>query len=129
MEPFYEQPNKPPYKPTGRFAIVSMILGICSLALLCTVFLPIILGGLGLIFAILSKRRGQKMESAAMTGTVTSSIGLGLSLIFCIISFVSALYMMQPQNRDMLNQMYEKTLGITYDEYIEQIYGEEWMNP
>ena len=69
------------------------------------------------------------MESAAMTGTVTSSIGLGLSLIFCIISFVSALYMMQPQNRDMLNQMYEETLGITYDEYIEQIYGEEWMNP
>ena len=127
MEPFYEQPYQSPYKPTGKFAMVSMILGICSLALLCTVFFPIILGGLGLIFAILSKRRGRKMESAAMTGVITSSIGLGLSLIFCVISVISAVHMLKPENRDMLNQMYEDTLGMTYDEYIEGLYGEDML--
>lgn len=125
MEPFYEQPYQQTYKPTGKFAIVSMILGICSLALLCTVFCPIILGGLGIIFAVLSKRRGQKMENAAMTGVITSSIGLGLSLLFCVISVVSAVHMLKPENRNMLNQMYEETLGITYDEYIEELYGED----
>lgn len=125
MEPFYEQPYQQTYKPTGKFAIVSMILGICSLVLLCTVFCPIILGGLGIIFAVLSKRRGQKMENAAMTGVITSSIGLGLSLLFCVISVVSAVHMMKPENRNMLNQMYEETLGMTYDEYIEELYGED----
>ncbi len=127
MEPFYEQPYQQTYKPTGKFAIVSMILGICSLALLCTVFCPIILGGLGIIFAVLSKRRGQKMENAAMTGVITSSIGLGLSLIFCVVSVVSAVHMMKPENRNMLNQMYEDTLGMTYDEYIEDFYGEDML--
>ena len=125
MEPFYEQPYQQTYKPTSKFALVSMILGICSLVLLCTVFFPIILGGLGLIFAILSKRKDKKMETAAMTGVITSSIGLGLSLIFCIISVISAIHMLKPENRDMLNQMYEDTLGITYDEYIEGLYGED----
>ena len=65
------------------------------------------------------------METAAMTGVITSSIGLGLSLIFCIISVISAIHMLKPENRDMLNQMYEDTLGITYDEYIEGLYGED----
>ena len=125
MEPFYEQPYQQTHKPTSKFALVSMILGICSLVLLCTVFFPIILGGLGLIFAILSKRKDKKMETAAMTGVITSSIGLGLSLIFCIISVISAIHMLKPENRDMLNQMYEDTLGITYDEYIEGLYGED----
>ena len=127
MEPFYQQPYQQPYRPTSKFAIVSMILGICSLVLLCTVFGPIILGALGIIFAILSKRRGQKMESPAMTGVITSSIGLGLSLLFCVISVVSAVHMMKPENRDMLNQMYEETLGMTYDEYIEKLYGEDML--
>lgn len=125
MEPNYNQPFESYYKPANKFAMVSMILGICSLVLLCTIFLPLVLGALGIIFAVLSKRRGQKMETPAVTGVVTSSLGLGVSLIFCIFSLVSAFIMLQPENREQLNRVYEDSFGVTYEEYIEEIYGED----
>lgn len=127
MEPNYNQPFVSYYKPTNKFAMVSMILGICSLVFLCTIFLPLVIGALGIIFAILSKRRGQKMEGPAVTGVVTSSLGMGVSLIFCIVSLVSASIMLQPENRHQLNQMYEDSFGMTYEEYIEELYGEEML--
>lgn len=127
MEPNYNQPFEPYYKPTSKFATASMILGIGSLVCLCTIFLPLFLGALGILFAVLSKRRGRKMETAAVTGAVTSSVGMGLSLIVCIVSLASAFFMLQPDNRGRLNALYEESFGMTYDEYIEELYGEEML--
>ncbi len=127
MDPYYNQPNEPYYKPTDKFAMVSMILGICSLATFCTIFLPLVLGALGIIFAVLSKRRGKKMESSAVTGVITSSLGMGVALVFCIISVGSAFVMLQPENRDQLNELYENSFGMTYEEYVEEFYGEEML--
>ncbi len=127
MDPYYNQPYEPQYKPTDKFALVSMIMGICSLATFCTIFLPLVLGALGIIFAILSKRRGKKMESSAVTGVITSALGLGVALVFCIISIGSAFVMLQPENRDQLNELYENSFGMTYEEYVEEFYGEEML--
>ena len=127
MEPNYELPYEQYYKPTNKFAVASMILGICSLIFLCTIFLPLFLGALGLIFAMLSKRRGQKTESPAVTGIITSSMGMGISLIICIVSVVFTSMMMRPENREQLDALYEKNLGMSYEEFIAEIYGEDML--
>ena len=127
MDPYYNQPYEPQYKPTDKFALVSMILGICSLATFCTIFLPLVLGALGIIFAVLSKRRGKKMEGSAVTGVITSALGMAVALVFCIISIGSAFILLQPENRDQLNELYESQYGITYEEYVEEIYGEDTL--
>lgn len=125
MEPFYHKPYQHNHKPASRFALVSMILGICSLVLLCTIFCPLILGALGILFGVLSKRRGKKLESPALAGIITSAAGFCLALVFCIFSIISAFQMLKPENRDSLNQIYEETMGITFDDYIEEIYSDD----
>lgn len=125
MEPFYQEPYQPNHKPVSRFALASMILGICSLVLLCTIVCPLILGALGILFGILSKRRSKKLEPPALTGIITSAAGFCLSLVFCIFSIISAFQMLKPENRDNLNRIYEETMGITFDDYIEDLYSDD----
>ena len=127
MDPYYYQPTEPYNKPIDKFAMASMILGICSLATFCTIFLPLVLGALGIIFAVLSKRRVKKMQGSAVTGVITSALGMGVALVFCIISIGSAFILLQPENRDQLNELYESQYGITYEEYVEEIYGEDTL--
>ena len=47
-----------PVKKKNNFATAALIVGICSLFLLITFILPLPLGALGILFVILSKRKG-----------------------------------------------------------------------
>lgn len=118
MEPgsYYRQPYQ---QPKNGFATAAMILGICSLALLCTFFLPLLFGSLGLVFVILSKRRGQKLSTAAVAGLATSLGGAILGALFLIYVAVSSAFLLNPDNRGYLNQLYEQQYGVSFDDYID----------
>ena len=124
------QPYRPyqPYQPEpkNRFAIVAMVLGLCSLLSLCTFFLPLPLGALGIVFVILSKRQGKKMSGTAITGLFTSLVGIGISLVLIIVAITTAFTMLKPENRGALNQQFEQIYGMDFDEYMERIYGEDF---
>jgi len=95
----YTQPPNQPYgyppayaapEPRGgAFAIASLILGILSLLawLLPIAGLPVAIAGL--ILGIVG--RGSRSRGLAMGGIVTSSIGLGLSLINAILGAILAI--------------------------------------
>lgn len=135
MDNFNQQDNQPggyyapQYKPEAGnpFATAAMIIGLCSLLSLCTIFLPFPLGALGILFAILSRRKGKKLQSAAVTGLVTSIIGMVLGIGIFIAVIASSLVMLKPENRDMLNEQFEEIYGMDFDEYMERLYGEEEM--
>lgn len=132
---YYQQNNQPLYTPPKKntFSVLSLIFGIASLVLLCTGLLPIPLGALGILFAVLS-RRGRKMDSNAKTGTILSAIGLGTGLLFTILVYVFTFISLVQgilSNPDILNSddpdvitdyMMESIYGEDYKEYFEQ-YG------
>ena len=55
----YRQNSPAPRR--NPFTVASLVLGICSLASICTAILPLPLGALGILFAILSYRKGRQM--------------------------------------------------------------------
>ena len=62
---FYNYPFPPFTDNRNKFARASLILGMCSIVLVCTLFLPIPLGALGLLFYFLSKRLHKPVDSSA----------------------------------------------------------------
>lgn len=106
------------------FTIASLILGICSLVTICTAVLPLPLGALGILFAILSYRKGRRMDTLAITGIATSCAGLLFSLIFIGMALGMMPAMLRdPEYRDMLNRYSESMYGQSYDDLFENAYG------
>lgn len=114
----YDQSAVPPPPgddaPSG-FASASLVLGILSLVLGCCFYVSIPLGGLGILFAILSKKSAD-MEGRAKAGLGLSIAGLVLSILLTIVAVFSFV-------------VYSTRTGMSMEEYMDQyfreIYGEE----
>lgn len=108
----------------NSFATASMVLGILALLTLGTVFLPLPLGSLGILFAVLSMRKGIRKEPSCMAGIITSAISLAVSL-FLIITSVSMLPAMlkDPTYRKQLDIISEQLYGDSFDDMVEELYG------
>lgn len=118
----YRQPSPAPRR--NPFTIASLILGICSLVTVCTAILPLPLGALGILFAILSYRKGQRMDAMAVTGIATSCLGLAFSVLFYGALFAMLPSMMRdPDYRDMLDRYSESMYGESYEDLFERAYG------
>ncbi len=106
------------------FTIASLVLGVCSLLTVCTAVLPLPLGALGVLFAILSYRKGRRMDTMAVTGLATSCLGLAFSVVIygTVLSMLPAM-MRDPQYREMLNRYSESMYGESYDDLFERAYG------
>ncbi len=106
------------------FILASLILGIASLTLLCTGVLPLPLGALGILFAVLSCRKGRRMDPMAVAGITTSLAGIvcsGAILAYTLVN-IPAL-MRDTAYRSQLNAIYEQLYGESFDEFMEQYYG------
>lgn len=114
----------PPAARRNPFAVASLILGICSLVSVCTAILPLPLGALGILFAILAYRKGRRMDAMTVTGIATSCVGLAFSvLIYGMVFAMIPSMMRDPEYRDMLNRYSESMYGQSYDELFEKAYG------
>lgn len=95
------------------FSVASLVCGIASITLCCTGVLPLPLGGLGILFAILTKRMGKAMPSMSITGLILSCVGIFLWMLMCIYLFY--MIMTDPELRDAFEDSYE----YYYDEFYE----------
>lgn len=100
-----------PQKING-FAVASLVLGILSILLCCTVCFSISMGALSILFAILSKRRGTPMSGMSIAGIILSCVAILLSIAMTVSLF------MDPDFRDAFEEGfmegYEKGLEL-YD--------------
>lgn len=103
------------------FASAALFMGILAILTSCTVIISIIFGSLGILFAILTKRRKKSLPSHAYVGVITSAVGTCLSLALLVASLIQLpSNLKNPEFRKDLNDAYEYLSGITFDEMLEQ---------
>lgn len=97
------------------FGIASMVCGILSICLWCTGTLPIFVGSLGILFALLSHRKHQKMEIMSKVGLSLSCVGILLGIMLTTFAVKD---MMDPENRAQINAIYENLYGESFDDML-----------
>lgn len=133
--PYSNNPNNPygaplqpaPVKPMGAsMAAASMILGIITLAslLLLRLSIPFLLGGVGIILAILSKGGARKMTGKAVAGMACCITGLVLDVVICVAAvwLVFSLPSLSPELTEEVNRICEEEYGVSYYEMMEEVY-------
>jgi len=119
--------NQPTHRPYGQgFLIASMICGALSVTACCTGFLSLPLGALGILFAMLTYRRGKRMSGQTATGIVLSCAGIVTGISMIIYSFSMLPSMMQdPVFRNQVDTMTQRLYGMDFAEFMEHYYGYE----
>ena len=84
--PFSDDPEMPP---KNNMATASLVLGICSLLGICCMGIGgMILGSLAMICGFQSKT-GDHLETKAVAGVVTGTLGLVLSIVVLVLLIVA----------------------------------------
>lgn len=130
--PYNPNPYGTPLQPTNRkpkgdsMATASMILGIITLVslLLLRLSIPFLLGGIGIILAILSKGSAKRMVGKAKAGMTCCIIGLSLDVVLCVsaVYLVFALPKLSPELTEEVNKVCEEKYGVSYDDIMEEFY-------
>lgn len=115
------QDNDAQMRSIRGFALASMIFGITSILLCCTGLLPLPLGALGMLFAILSRRRGKSMSGMGTAGMAASIIGTTIGI--AITAYLTAMVSMalNPSTRHYLDPVYRNAYGMDFEEFMEYI--------
>lgn len=101
------------------FSIASMVFGILSLVTCCTGILPLTAGGLGILFVVLSHRKGQPLPVMSIVGLVLCIIGILIGLFLTITTLVYMVPILRdPQAYQELNTFYQNNYGISLDEML-----------
>lgn len=106
------------------FASASMFLGIFAMLSLGTIFLPLPLAALGILFACLAHRKGQKHEIPGLVGLIASlvAIVISISVIVTSVAMIPTL-IKDPKYRDQMDMVAEQIYGESFDDMIEDLYG------
>ena len=108
-------PNQPPKHHSG-FAIASFVCGLLSLVLCCTGILGIPAGALSILFAVLSKRKGEALSGMSIAGIVTSAIGILLGVLATIYSIYMLVY--DSTFREQIDLMMQQMYGVSFEEFF-----------
>lgn len=117
--------NQPTHRPYGQgFIIASVICGALSVTACCTGILSLPLGALGILFALLTYRRGKKVNGTALTGIVLSIMGIITGVSMLIYSFYTLPDMMRdPMFRNQVDAITEQMYGMDFAEFMQEYYG------
>ena len=91
------------------------VCGICSLVMCCTGILAIPAGALGILFAMLTRKKEQRMNNMCVAGIWLSCVGLALGIFITISSIVTVFT--DPSYMNMLDQMYQQMYGVDMEEF------------
>lgn len=115
---YYNQPVHTPYD--QGFANASMVLGLISVTLsFCGLSIP--LGALGILFAVLCKRKGRKLVGNCRTGLTLSVFGIALGVLALL--YMVYLVWNDPAFAEQLNQISQAAYGMDFKELLESTYG------
>ena len=105
------------------FAFAALILGVSGLFSLFTVYLPLVLGSLAILFALLSKGYGKKMVTTAKIGFISAITGVSIILSLIVISCTSLYLLFATCTDEQL-----RTYASQIDQTVEQQFGQSTEN-
>ncbi len=112
-----------------KFAQAALVLGIISIFsaifLFWTFFIPLVTGGLAIIFALLSKSQGKKISKKSKLGLILGIIGSVLLTTILTTMIASTIYRLR--NDEAYRNEVRESLSATED-MMESMYGEEFMD-
>ena len=111
----------PVREPNQSMYTAALILGVITLvsAVMMTVYLPFVFGGLSIIFGILSRGQNRKLPGQAKTGIIIAVAGLVLNIGIIAGSFY--LVFNNPEVRKQFDITFEQMYGESFDEMMEDI--------
>lgn len=110
--------------PGMAMATASLLLGAASFFTILSVFLPLALGGLAILFALLSKGYGKKMLTQAKIGLACGIGGLSVTAVLFISS--AAMLLSDPDLMIEIGQQYDDAIESMYGQSTEELYGESF---
>ena len=75
-------------KRKNGFSIASLVLGILSLACCCFNYMPLVLGILGVVFAVVDKKTNNTMNGMATAGMICGIVSIALSVLSIVTSLL-----------------------------------------
>ena len=110
--------------PRDNMSTAALVCGLLSIILCITGVFSLPIGALGIIFALLSRRKGMKMSLMSKIGVWMSSVGV----LFAVLAVSTVLAMMptllqDPEYRELFNNTYEQIYGEDFDSFLEDSYG------
>lgn len=117
--------NQPTHKPYGQgFTMASVTCGILSITTCCTGILPLPLGALGILFAVLVYRKGKKLNSACVMGITTSCLGIAVGVMLTIYSFAMLPVFLKSESfRSQFDTLTQQMYGMDFEEFLKEYYG------
>ncbi len=80
----------PAYSEKSGLSITSMIIGIVALMIVCIPFAGPLVGIVGLMFGVIGRKKGAR--GMALTGIITSSIAIGLGVLYIVVPIIIAFF-------------------------------------
>lgn len=115
------QNQKTYYDVDSGFSSAALYMGIFAIISVTTIIFPIVFGALGILFAILSKRRNRRLPSHAFYGVTTSIIGIFFGIVLFTTALPQAINdLKDPIERQKINNDYLYKFGISFDDMMEQ---------
>jgi len=118
-------PRQPAPERNKGFIIASMVLGILSILFSCVGFYSIPFASLSILFAILAYRKGRKMNSMAVSGIITSCIGIIMGILVTIWAFWYMSVLIEDGFLDYYESYLEETYGEEVTDLLKDFYGVE----
>lgn len=110
-----------PLNPRVTLATIASILGLVSIALLLSVYFSIILGGIAITLALLSRDENGILFPQARRAIIFGLVGLFGGYALIVTSFVTVFT--DPEVHTMVNQYSEAIAGESFDDMLKEISG------
>ena len=102
-----------------RMASTALVMGLISVPLCFFMYTGIILGGIAVVFALLSKGTAQKLLPQAKKGIIYGTIGIVLGYAILVTSVHTMLT--NPVAHDQLNRTSEQIYGESFDDMLKEL--------
>ncbi|MCR4588076.1 MAG: hypothetical protein K5682_06675 [Lachnospiraceae bacterium] len=106
-----------------RFARMAKVLGLISIltAISLQPVLPMVFGGMAIIFGILSKGVNRHYRDGAKGAMICG----GIAIVIHLAIYITAIYLILnvPSYHQMFMEMFEQRYGMPFDQFIQQVYG------
>ena len=102
-----------------NMASTALLMGLISIPLCFFLYTGIILGGMAILFAILSKGTADRFLSQAKKGIIYGTIGIVLGYGVLVSNFHTVLT--NPDARQELNRMSEQLNGVSFDDMLQEL--------